>query len=833
MAGENRIRLRDAETIRLDERDHSLALDAREWPTGSLSVTEEQRWAAELDNHRLTRTMRVNSQPLWEAILRFPSAPIYGINRVSVQQLPLGQPAPFHSLRILARRAPRNPPSAIYLFNNGLNELADQPFYYKLASWILEDADDAVCLLRPFPGHLTRFPFQGRFAEKPLARYLIDSADLFRQFLRYMVETRWLISILVPRSQYRTVIGTSLLGQSANPAQSRLAPSTLSEEIEAEWSALLKASLDRSDSSSVPAYPPDGSVLEAVSALRKSLAWNETIQRDGTRPRSDAVIKPALHTVGYSLGGFVAQSIFMAWPFAVSSCTTICSGGALRDLAPTAFAHPEEWQTLLHSLRYELDAAFGDRRLRRINNRTAGLSSPLFDQFLRIFYEIFEQEYRGSYQTRVSEYKRRLLFVVGGNDPIVRTESVLDAAPHEGINLISIAGLSHFVGAARGEPEEQAQKAYWLPQIGKVIASFSREAAHDHARLLNKFWLAENLSDFEDDDSNDGRMQPADVSLSEFGAEGAMPFGTFERQLDWMIGRIANSDGYLFIFRNEIPAFLLDRRSQIYRAAALHHSDERVAEYLRGLRARAKSLLDDPGVARRVTIVLPRNIHDLFLAIESNERAPSRSEASLSELPAWPSPRETWSHFQSDILRRMARGSEASLPMLRFFSPGVLEDEVGTNPEYQHLLRRARRQVHEPGVDKVFVTTLPDAWIWVGSVNSSPFGTLMASDTRETAMSRFLTNFARHAVPDPDGPEAEKHFSDDFPFALRLQSETFKVVSISRAAYNPRFRGTLLRAESRAREIVFHAALALMMSRSVREVEIATPSTRSGPEVRS
>ena len=187
-----------------------------------------------------------------------------------------------------------------------------------------------------------------------------------------------------------------------------------------------------------------------------------------------------------SLGGFVAQSVFMAWPFAVSSCTTICAGGSLRELAPTAFAHPEEWQTLLHSLRYELDAAMTDGRLARTATLLLALKCSSTVIFERVFYEIFEQEYRGSYQTRVSEYNRRLLFVVGGNDPIVRPRSVLDAAPPEGINLIEIAGLSHFLEHKHAPSEERAQREYWLPEIAEVISRFGKEAASTHALGLSR-----------------------------------------------------------------------------------------------------------------------------------------------------------------------------------------------------------------------------------------------------------------------------------------------------------------------------------------------------------
>ena len=75
-------------------------------------------------------------------------------------------------------------------------------FFYKFAADIIRESElrgeRAICIIRPFPGHLTRYSTNPRFAESPLEHYLDDSLELFRHYLRYMVETQWLLSALAP-----------------------------------------------------------------------------------------------------------------------------------------------------------------------------------------------------------------------------------------------------------------------------------------------------------------------------------------------------------------------------------------------------------------------------------------------------------------------------------------------------------------------------------------------------------------------------------------------------------------------------------------------------------
>ena len=269
-----------------------------------------------------------------------------------------------------------------------------------------------------------------------------------------------------------------------------------------EWANLHRASehaiSEQGDGSPIMREepPPLSAFEEAIVSMRDALRLGGYAKHDGSRPTAHRS-EPELHVIGYSLGGFTAQSVFMSWPFLVSSCSTLLSGGAMRELAPTAFAHPEEWQTVLHSLRYELDDAMMDGRFVAVgkgseeDSSLAGMEPDLFRYLKRTFYEVFEQEYRGSFQTRLVAFRQRMLFVVGGDDPIVRPQSVLDSGPPDGINMVSVGAMGHFLESSGRGQVEQEQREFWLPEIGQMIGRLARKAAVKHRSDLRDKWLDE------------------------------------------------------------------------------------------------------------------------------------------------------------------------------------------------------------------------------------------------------------------------------------------------------------------------------------------------------
>ena len=115
--------------------------------------------------------------PIKESILRFPSAPIHGLHRLHEYHVNIGKSESFHTYRVLtsAKRRRTERVRRIFLMHNGLNEAESMGLYYRLASHLIQqdESGGTACILRPFPGHLTRSRFAG-FAETPLDHYLWD-----------------------------------------------------------------------------------------------------------------------------------------------------------------------------------------------------------------------------------------------------------------------------------------------------------------------------------------------------------------------------------------------------------------------------------------------------------------------------------------------------------------------------------------------------------------------------------------------------------------------------------------------------------------------------------
>ncbi|HJX38309.1 MAG TPA: hypothetical protein VJ714_06910 [Anaerolineae bacterium] len=508
----------DPGMIHPDERDYGLRLNSDDWGTGLNSnlgwrVTPTPTGATKY----LTRTISVDEKGktslvrrddhdspdqgncLTEAIVRFPAAPIYQIHREQQYTYTIEPRIYYQTMRLLRRPWSDDPRRAkrIYLFHHGLNEIDRLGFYYQLANLILDE--DSVCIIRALPAHLMRSPFPGEYAEKPLDRYLADAGDLLRQFLRFMLETQWFLSAVVSLPDYRVVSGMNLLASGKERSKSRQDPGVLANAIYNAWQSAYSANaLGPCD------FVKADHIRTSVEALRDLTGWEPTANnQDGPPPKND-LPPPALHSIGYSMGGYLAQSVFFSWPFVVASCTTIGSGGPLREVALTEFAHPEEWQSVMYALRFEIENAMLLNRLVRSGNDDwgyfiAGINEDYYAFLDRIFNDVFLQDFRGAYRQRVSEYAHRLLFVLGGMDPVISTRSVIESSPPGGINMIQIANLSHFLWRDQGE-----WRRFWLPRVAAVVGAFSHRTEEILAESLNENWdlLKESEPDVPPEDDN-------------------------------------------------------------------------------------------------------------------------------------------------------------------------------------------------------------------------------------------------------------------------------------------------------------------------------------------
>ena len=835
-----------ARSIREAERDFKLELDAPDWldekrprPEG-WTVDDDHRWLAR--RIEMEPDDEAGASDIEELVLRFPSAPIHGLHRLHEYHVNEGKSENFHTLRVLLHpeRDPDAPIDRIYLMHNGLNETESMGLYYRLASYLIHQNDEhkkTACILRPFPGHLTRSRFAG-FAETPLDHYLWDGSHLFRQFLRYMIETQWLLSIIARRSIYRCISGLNLLKGNEDPAQSRLEDEIVARGIRSNWNALYRASdaavatahSREKDAAALRRRPPRTTFDPTVSALRAAL--NLTERLDGELRAGDN--EPDVHVIGYSLGGFTAQSVFMSWPFLIASCSTLLSGGALKELAPTAFADPEEWQTVLHSLRYELDDAMLTQRYKIEGEdplhpkRISGIEFDLFLFLKSTFYEVFQQEYKGSFQTRLAAFRRRMLFIVGGNDPIVRPRSVLDSGPPDGINMFAIGGLGHFLGSRSKDEEEDQQRSFWLPEMGRLIDTLANEAALRLSEDRRENWLdakmrlrepsrEKSLSESERPNGPGGFGRLSASERMEMGSEGVLSAPLFQRCLDDLLYRTEARRGILILLRNEVPTALLDDAAIQQLAAGLHHNDAGISAYVEGLRRRKELIRSNP---ERISLILPWNAKKTIEHMDAHPGHPSQSEGAGGQIPKrmQRQPRDIWRRFQ----RTCAEFTDEHPYAVR-----VCDGRIGVGAttsgrpavDTTLLAAAARRRLEGPGSEDGLPAglppvkpSLPDCWVWM-----SP--DFLGQDIDEMVTVEEGRERLCKVVPE--------QYRDETWLGNRLRRDQLRIVTVSRARYNPRFRGRLVVDPRAARNLLLHITLCIAISVPFRDYDLDTEEPRS------
>jgi pimeloyl-ACP methyl ester carboxylesterase len=824
MAGNDTVSFRCAAGIHAAERDRALGVEGPDWPAHRPANWEWTGQALRREIRKDHATPPKIPAALEELVLRFPSAPVHGLQRLHEHHVKVGPSENFHTFRLL-RSAKENhlaePVSRIFLMQTGLNERDDMGLYYRLSSQLILEEPTTVCIVRPFPGHLTRFPFQA-FAETPLDNYLWDGSHLFRQFMRFMLETQWFLSVIVRRSSFRCASGANLLGErpTASP-DSRLEAQSLAVEMHKVWNRLHQASSKMAEAE-IPDYQAkrpklseplasSDQFLDVIDALRSVLNLDDFPKLSGDLGNPNEPTGPKLHVLGYSLGGYTAQSIFMSWPFLIDSCASVLGAGALRELAPTGFADPEEWQTVLHSLRYELDDRMMSKHLGVEADFVAGINRDLFAYFKRTFYEVFEQEHRGSIQTRLEAFRDRMLFIVGGDDPVVRPENVLQSGPKGGINLLEIGGLGHFLGGTGKTHSEKQQRAFWLPEMAKLVHRFSNNASAEQDDRRALIWFDEELARPErpqgewqakfgpspDKVKAEGTLQPlSPTELIGIQQDGALPGELFERCLDDLLHRTClQKDGILFILRNEVPTVFLPPSAVRETAAALYHDDSSIVRFCHGIAARREVI--EPSI-ERICLVLPWNARRIMTQMDLHRAYPSQAESAGGLVARRLAPRAIWGEALKSCYELTQRdGGHESVR--RFDGNETLKVHDDYLKEVVEVAREFAGGEHFD-----HVPSLPDTWVWLSR------RLLVSDDEVELDVAGGIRRLIS-VVPDIcASPET---------MLRAIRADNLRIVGVSRARYNPRFRGRLVVDGSAARKRLIHAALCLSQSQPIADLE--------------
>jgi hypothetical protein len=808
-----------AEYIAVEERDRRVEVNAPEWPQHA-----PRGWLAEGGTLRRQIEMEHRSSAptfLTETMVRFPSAPIHGMHRLHERHRSQEGSENFHTMRILRSSdagASDQKIDRIFLMHCGLNELRKMGLYYRLASRLINEggAEGTACIIRPFPGHLTRFPYQA-FAETPLDNYLWDGSHLFRQFLRFMIETQWLLSAIVRRSSFRCASGANLLAEAETPTGSRIEDSILTGAIFEDWERLRSASVLSADEEArrsrqtaraeISGGLSKAELGPAITALRSALSLDRFEPRGAELDATHKSSEPKLHVIGYSLGGFMAQSVFMSWPFLINSCSTLLAGGALRELAPTGFTDPEEWQTVLHSLRYELDDRLMDPGLGVDDEHVAGIDRDLFTYFKRTFYEVFQQDYRGSIQTRYEAFRDRMLFVVGGDDPVVRPQSVLQSGPKGGLNLLEIGGLRHSIDEEEdGDPTSRQRRSFWMPEMAALIHRFAKNAGEEqdderactwfdadlaYPLLSREQWNNHYFATTKKRKVEDELRPLTPAEAVAIGPEGELSAEIFERSIEDLLYRTSTpKGGVLFVLRNEVPTLMLPPAAVREAAASLYHDDLRIARYCLGIAARRKEFED--GIPRNC-LVLPWNVGSVMAHIDERRAYPSQAESAGGQVATRPTGETIWKESLAALRRLSAK--EAKRSSVRFYD-GRLEGEVN-GEEHQELLKHAQELNREPFVSP---PSLPDCWLWLSHDHAAT--NIMGKFNINRGI-RGLISFAA-AVGASDNMTSEAVMADEL-----------RIIDVSRARYNPRYRGRLLLEGRTARRRLLHVAACLALSQPI------------------
>ena len=745
---------------------------------------------------------------LREAMLRFPSAPLFGSQskqEFQVQMTPFQQ----HTVRLLkSAHDTAVPVTKLFLIFNGLNELDHLGFYYDLARLLIDGAQEGArvaCLIVPFPAHLTRYPLVGKYAEKPLQRFISDPSDLFRQYLRFMVETQWLISSIVSIGDYPVTSGIPLLEPHGELDRSRCNTDVLAPAIYRAWQKIFDYS-NRGGGSAIS----ENDVLQSITAIRDVIAWRPCTTKLAGEDVSTPIGQPQLHVIGYSLGGYLAQSVFFSWPYAIGSCTTLCSGGALTGLRTEKIMHEEEWRAITHGLQYDIESGMLEHRIAADDpskpSSVCGIPVSAFTSHFQTFTDIFLQDPYGTYRHRVSEFAPRLFFVVGGNDPIVPTRSVLETSPPEGINMIEIANLSHFIATERGE-----WPAFWLPTIANIISSFSAHSEHLLSATTRSYlWDRENANAVERDlrdietlrtytarfrrDVNPDRRPPQPLNSDEI-QETILEF----------VQRLERN-GFLLVLRNQIPVTLMGRRVLHRRGTVPHYGDLEINRYFAHLQLQRKGMKEEDA---RVAIVIPGHLNRWFA-----ERTPTLSFKHLPILEEFPDyqsrQHEIWADFLSDW--------EASGALYRFDARPA--NVSGDNFLLESLIRD---DTGRPAGDFWILNCLPDVWISLSSKAVTELaGTGERPEILRALQNTMLRIYTAGRKKDDRELTGHERKARETLFSLLEQkdehSESYlRILRISAAQSSPRYLGELIHSRSAAVDVLTHTALALARSTQCRE----------------
>jgi len=804
-SGSERVPFERAHRILESERDLNLCLDGARWPR---KESAPRGWEAQEDTlYRFLDLSPAIDNPevlLIENIIRFPTARLVTPYMYRTPgSLPDEQVSgTFHSCRLIRRaNSDSKRTSAIYVLLHGWNEITSLSLYYRLAIELLKQDPDAVCVIRPFRRHLTRDRFGSPFTTAPLDHYLNYPAELFSDFLAYSVETQWFLRAISPSgvipTGYEELSGTRRL---------RLTPVQISNEVVRDWLALSQAAKRSSTSqTALPLAEPISPLgaRRSIKYLRSVLGLSDTKGEAHTNASGADI---PVHMVGYSLGGYLAQTSLFSWPGLVTTSTVLTSGGFAPDSSWSSM-HEDKWRALLASLAEDLETAFmsGIFEATQNDDRIAGLDAATYRMLRTLFREVFSTAPGDESLRRISLFISRLLFVVTTEDPIVRSNSPISTVP-AGVNMIELTQLGHFLSGPAQSPHQAAQRDFWLPEVARVIASFSHEAAK--VRRLDL--LVNTRQEFVAAKPRSTGGPSRTKKLPRPGSDGTLAQDDLEVAIDVLLDRAANGEGFLFVCGNAVPPEFLYGPVVTTEMGLRYAPSDSVIAYGNSIQRR-RELIRNSGANIVLTVARqsPRVLNEMPLvgrADQRSERTDDTSDGATIDGKGLD---------REDQLREMARlhaSDPKAYTRILVFDPGEKSAELDAHePELSEAARRFLR-IERDG--ELWITTLPEAWIWVTHAALN-LGRRAGNDRATAAFARELGPKALDRSYESFGSSAER-LEDLF------ETEQLAVLRFANVSQSYRRHGFISEERSGGRYVIGHAALGIASSRGLGSASLQT-----------
>jgi hypothetical protein len=235
----------------------------------------------------------------------------------------------------------------------------------------------------------------------------------------------------------------------------------------------------------------------------------------------------------------------------------------------------------------------------------------------------------------------------------------------------------------------------------------------------------------------------------------------------------------------------------------MYHDDPGIVRYCHGI-ARRRELVEEH--IEKVCLVLPWNARSIMDTMDRHRGYPSQGESAGGQVKERLAPEKAWESCVTECNRlTQLKGGQESIRMFDGKQKLSLPAVRKRIPE--KLLKVADRQAGEKE-ELERVASLPDCWVWISR-------DLLGLQHKEPlTIDSWIDEMAR-VVPQYWRGSREEQEKQDAVMLDALRNERIRIVTVSRARYNPRFRGRLIVTPSRARKMLVHIALCLSLSTSV------------------